>query len=231
MAPRSQSQPKDATGSLSDTSRSLISLFLVLHLFCVVLACAASVSPSPLQLRLLSVLRPYCRYLGVELPYAQFNLTYGPELGGGDYRLEMLPADGDAEAPEDWSVLPDAGLRGSDRYKRFQRYAQRIAVINQFATASGLADIESAVGTMASGAAESYFHQSQITPTQLRVRLHALQSIDARNLGSQEERDPNSDTYFQVPYAANVVIDPQGNANVLKIRSEAEVARPGSGAN
>ena len=84
---------------------------------------------------------------------------------------------------------------------------------------------------MASGAAEAYLNESGKPPTRLRVRVHGLQSIDALTGGGREERDPDSDLYYQSPYAANVLIDEQGNANVLKIRSEAEVARPGTGEN
>lgn len=218
----------DQVKSPADTVRSLVSLFLVLHLLCLVIAFASSVAPSPLQLRLLGVLRPYVRVLNFELPYSQYNLTQASELDV-DHRLEILPQGRDENDPDSWIRLPDRGFRGGERYKRYQRLAQQMGRFNQLSMM--MPDMGAVVGKLAQAVAAHFLYQRETKPQQVRCRRHFLQSIDAITRGSKEERDPYSRTFFRVAYAANVVVDEAGNVSVVKIEMASEVARPDTGGN
>ncbi len=209
---------------LTDTARSVITLLLILHLFCIFIALSASVLASPLQLRILAVLRPYVRTLNFEIPYAQYHLTHATPLDV-DHRIELLPQGASADNPDNWYVLPDVGFRGFDRYKRYQRLGKRMAILEQLSQ-NGAQDMGAALSEIARGVSAHFVHTGQFTPAQLRCRQHFLQAIDMIEGGTEEQRNPNSDVYFQVPYAANVIVH-NGQVSVIKIEQAREVAQPG----
>ena len=61
----------------SESTRTVISLLLFCHLFCVVVVLSASYAPSVLQARLLRVLRPYTQTLNLDLDFTPYDLTGG----------------------------------------------------------------------------------------------------------------------------------------------------------
>ena len=223
---RDERSADDSATPSDETVRSLVTLFLVLHLFCLFVAFWSSVSPSPLQVRLLSVIRPYTRLLNFELPYSQYNLTHATDIDV-DHRIEVLAAEKEETDLKGWIVLPDAGSRAGERYKRYQRFARQMARYNQLS--SVFPDMAALASKLAQDTAANFVHQREIKPKEIRCRQHFLQPMDAITSGTKDERNPNSATFLRIPYAANVIVDDRGNVNVVKIDTAAEVAPPTTG--
>jgi hypothetical protein len=200
----------------SQTGRVLISLLLFAHLFFVVVALAANLAPSQLQSRILSRFAFYTQTLNLDLSFTPYYLTHaGPE--DVDHRIEVLPADESPDDDDAWTVLPDVGRRGSERYHRYQRLARVMSFFSR--------DDETAA-RVATAVGASYLHQRDIRPQRVRCRKHMLQSWTAITGGTSAQRDPDDPTYFQVVYDANYVISATGGVGVVKLAGTGEVAQP-----
>lgn len=226
--PAKRSQDTDSANSsesISSTSRSAISLLLFFHLFIMALVLSGNYGTSRVQARLLSFFSPYTRSLNLDLNYTPFHLTHAT-LDDVDHRLEVLPTtdDMDLEAveDEDWISLPSVGGRLSERYKRYQRLA---AIMAFFASR----DDNDTTGLLARGVGANFLHQRDVTPRQVRVRKHLLQSMDVIEGGTAEQRDPNSATYFNEVYRANTLVLDDGTVEIIKVESAGQVAKPASG--
>jgi len=206
------------TQGLSEKTRSLVTLFLVLHLFCVFVALSASVSPSSLQTRILTVLRPYTRLANLEVPFAKYYITYAAEPDT-DHRLELLPPEASPDDPSSWYVMPDAGLRGSDRYLRYQRLGEVVA---------DFSDADEITSRVATAAAVSYRERFGELPKTFRCRQHRLQPMASITGGRAEERDPFFEGYFVTPYQADIIAFDDGTVVTHRRSAEGQEARPAS---
>jgi len=206
------------TLSLSDKTRSVVTLLLVLHIFCVFVALSASVSPSALQTRVLAVLRPYTRLVNLEVPFAKFYLTYAGEPDT-DHRLELLPPDASADDPSSWYVIPDVGLRGSDRYLRYQRLGEVVA---------DFSDADEIASRVATDAAINYRERYGELPKTFRCRQHRLQRMDHVTDGTSVEQDPFSEAYFVTPYQADIIAFDDGTVVTHRRSAESQEAQPAS---
>lgn len=207
-------------GRISDRLRSVVSLVLALHLFVLFFALSGNYFRSPLQARILGVLRPYAQLLNFELDFLPYQLTHA-QISDVDHRIELLPAGSQADDDSAWLVLPDRGFRGGERYKRYQRLGRLLAFLAEENAGAG-------PSLLARSVVENALHQGDVRPDQVRVRRHLLQSPDIFSGGTPEQRDPNAPTYFRVVYAANALISETGQVELIKIDDTAEVALPES---
>jgi hypothetical protein len=218
--PARNSAAEDQPGAPSETVRGIVSLLLFIHLFCVWVALSGNYARSALQARLLTRLRPYTQLLNFDLDFTPYYLTHATPLDV-DNRIEILPEGLDAADAKNWIVLPDAGYRGGLPYKRQQRLADTMAFY---------AESEDYAGFIAQSVATNFMQQRQIRPAQIRCRRHLLQMREALS-GTLAEQNPYDPLYFEVSYAANVVVGRDGRVSVVKIDEASQVARPDSNTN
>ena len=224
VPPKSDSAPPD------HTRRSVVTLLLVIHLFLVIVALSSNFFPSPLQAKLLDRFAFYTRVLHVDRSFlrADFQvdarpfipepafLTHATEQDV-DHRVEVLTS----TTEDDWLLLSTRGFPGSERYRRYQRFAKLM---------SALAADEAAAGLLAQSVGTHFVQQRASKPQQVRVRKHLLQPMVALRDGTEEERDPASAVFFRTDYAANILVLRSG-VSVVKIDAASQVAAPvGAGA-
>ena len=198
--------------------RSVLTLFLCIHLFCVFVALCSNSSPSPLQSRLLSFLAPYTRLLNFDLNFTPYYLTFGP-LSDGSESIEILPAGSDPAAPQSWHVLPDVGIQGSDRRQRYERLAEVMA----FYAVQGEEEIP---GLIAQSVAAHFHTAEPMEPSQIRCRTQIPQMREWIGGGTPAQRDPRDPSHYRVDYTANVVVSADGSVSIVKSDEAGQVARP-----
>ena len=205
--------PPEEAARPSEPFRTVASLLLCIHLFCISLAVWANFSPSPLLYDVLDRLRAYTTLLNFNLNYTPYHLTHGT-VEDVDDRIEVLPQGKDAAQAEQWIALPDVGWRGSDRYKRYQRLAEVM---------SYYAQDEERSARLASSVAEHFLSVANIQPAQIRSRKHLL--LTMQDYAAAGEPDPDGPQQWLTPYAANVVISGD-EVEVIAVSEQGEVALP-----
>jgi hypothetical protein len=211
------SEPTDATNPThGTTSRSIISLLLVAHLFFVGVCLLGNFAPSSLLIQVLDKFKFYTRLLNFDLNYTPYHLTHADE-SDVDHRIEVLPTGKDASRAGDWILLSSEGFRGCDSYKRYQRMAATWAY--QAQNEGDPAIFAQTIGT--------YFaRERNILPAQVRCRRHFLQSRTEITGGTAARRDPDDASYFSVVYAANTIVGESGHVGVVRIDEAGQVAQP-----
>jgi len=210
--------PTSDDSLVNPTVRLSVSLFVIVHFFFVFTSMSANVAPrSELQRRLLTKFAFYTQLLNLDLDFAPYHLTHASEQDV-DHRVEIL-RDGDTDDEENWIVLPDEGVRGGERYKRYQRLGRVMAM---------LAGDDTAVSWLASSVGTHFLHARKTRPQQVRCRRHMLQRWTVIRGGSAADRDPNSAGYFRQVYLADCVILSDNQLRVNKRDDESQVAQPTS---
>ena len=196
----------------SSPLRSLASLLIFIHLFCLAVAISANQAPSPLQERLLEIFRPYTQLLNFDVSFIRFDLTQ-ETADDADHRIEYLPEGEDPANADAWVQLT-AGPKGSDRRIRYQRLAGLTNFFGSRGDDATCAVFASAIGTHLA-------QQRQQPIDQLRLRLHLLQSPEQIVSANLEDRNPNSTRFFQELYRARVI---DGGLAVQKVEDATQVA-------
>lgn len=195
---------------LSDHLRAGISLALFAHLSVVLVCLAANLAPSALEQRLLQVFQPYAQLLNFDLDGTRYFLTHAT-IRDVDHRIEVLPATAVSDEDDQWAVLR-RGMRGSERYHRYQRLAESMAFFQENDDVTSL---------LAEAVARYYARHENAPLRELRCRQHVLQSWDAVGSPSPTVRDPDSSEYFVVLYRANVIGGSRGPFRIVKRESAA----------
>ena len=196
-------------------ARVTVSLLLFAHLFFVFVALAANVAPSRLQQRLLARFSFYTQLLNLDLNFAPLYLTHA-SIDDVDHRLELLPEGRNADVEGDWVVLPDVGVRGSDRYERYQRLARGVVFFaarrsDRGSGAGGRVELPQPARHSAAA--------SPLSPT-------SASGLEHDRAGTSAQRDPNDPSYFRVAYDASFVVSRDGAVSVVKLAEADELASP-----
>ncbi|MFM8251899.1 MAG: hypothetical protein ACKOBW_09925 [Planctomycetota bacterium] len=181
----------------TSTARSVASLLLAIHLFCVLVALAANPVSSPLQRSLLAIFRPYTRLLNFDHPLVRYDLTQGT-ADDAESRLEYRVLEGrnDTEA---WSNLR-AGMRGSDRAERYRRWANWLNFAAQRDDSHVPALLGQALG-------QHLLAERQQELVELRGRRHLLQTpADLRDPQSSRA-NPDDAAHFLEVYRGQAIVD------------------------
>lgn len=212
-APQSSGQPQ-----LSPTAKSIISLVLCIHLFCLGVCLFSVEQPSPLLQRLLGILGPYTQLLNFDLDFVPYYLTRTPLLPESkqtyaerEYRWEYLPKGKDGTVPENWIWLGQNERRWSESYRRIQRLA--------FIPVS--AGREEAHAVVAQGIARTIEKEAGLEVAKLRVRQHRPIPYDEFEPSAPQTDGPeNYVTFFEV----TILRDRSGKLSTLTTVSAAEAA-------
>jgi hypothetical protein len=219
---RNQRGGVDAEASERELVRSLISLVLFLHLFCIVISLSANLFPSALQWKLLRLFAPYAQLLNFDLSRTPYERTafqlIAPTVDDMDYRLEILPQGADPEDATAWVNLSDDARRGTPEYERYRRLARMMVPFVTF-------DDKDRAALVAQAVAAHFWRAEQVPVQQIRCRRHVALPREVLLSGTAAQQDENAAGYFEEVYRANVIIDGD-DVDVIKIESDAQVARP-----
>ena len=202
-----------------DPPRTLTTLLLVAHCFTIVVVLAANLKPSPLQSKLVSLVAPYARSLNFDPNFTPYHLTHG-HIENDDHRIvvDAAYAEGTDESARRSIELPDVGLRGGLRRRRYQVLGARIAYFANRELDTISAEFIKAIGTHFINAME--FDRAVIT-----CRVHRAQPIE---LDRSTPADPMADAYMEDVYAADVWLAEDDSVQLLK-RSSTRESAPAAG--
>lgn len=200
MADKDAPPKSDSHAVPSDNTRAVVSLLLFIHLFIILICLAANLNPSELELRILGMFQPYVQLFNFDLDGTRYYLTHATQ-NDVDHRWEVLPT----ESGEGWQVLRQ-GVRGSERYLRYQRFADALAYA---------AESDELPSLMAEGVARHYERQLRIPLQELRCRRHSLQALETV-IGAGRLDDPDDPAYLSDVYRAQVVATENGPIHILK---------------
>jgi hypothetical protein len=212
------SQPNDdpspaAEGYPSSTVRSIASLVLFIHLFCLFLALTSNYYLSPLQIALVNAVGPYVQLTKLK-PTAPYHLTDGSELSD-DHYLEVEIVAG----PQAGEIvrLPESTVGGSPLGRRGEFFARTIGATTYLGADPNTATLAKAAGAhiLAEGGNEEVIVRVKRLRPQDRV-------LDRTNPATPA--DPTAEAYVNTAYQARVWRDRMGQVQLLKIEEKKVVA-------
>jgi len=197
----------------NENVRTLISLVIVIHLFCVTVMLSSNFAPSGLQERLVAVLAPYAKTLHLDPNFVPYHLTTG-EAQDRFHQWIVESADGVVKR------FPDRQWRGGFPRKRLETMAQIAAFYADN-------DMDEVSAELARGLAHHVMEtDEQLSGEPGRLVVRCLQYIGDDDPSAIETSDV---TGINVVYEADVWLDRQGRLNVLKRSPAAQAAPPTQG--
>ncbi|MDP7020509.1 MAG: hypothetical protein QGG36_32215 [Pirellulaceae bacterium] len=215
-AKRTKSPGAPGPAGPGPTVRGVCTLALLLHFTCVAVSFTSNAARSQLQSRLLAIFSPYTGLLNIDLNFTPYHLTRA-SAADVDHVVEYLPADAESEEASEWRRVHARSFGGWESTHRRQRWGR---------VWSFFRDQDEVTARLARSAAEHLVHRQGVRPKQIRCRKHYLQPWDLVAEGDEEERDANSELYYQTVYSANVLVSDDGEVDIIKISSAREVAPP-----
>jgi hypothetical protein len=221
--PMPSSAPSPPSGrTCSPGVQQFVSLVLILHLFCVLVALTSYTQRSPLQDRLLSVLAPYTRTLDIAPTVAPYHYTqYDALTGDGDLddeiyiEIDIENAAGEREKHH----LDQLGFGFPDAHKRYSSYAREMAF---YVTETGGGDTE--LGEFAKSVTRYALTELGADAGVLRLKRHISQPRALVNLREGFPQDPLAVEYERVLYEADILLADDGEPQVIKREGRGEVA-------
>jgi hypothetical protein len=209
--PNAAAPPADLEASA--TARSIISVLLFIHLFCLLVALASNYLLSPLQIQLLNTLAPYTQLMKLQ-PMAPYHLTDGTEISH-DHVLEVEVTAG----PQQGEVirLPEGRIAGRPPRQRAQMLARTVGATSYFRIEQNTAALAKAVGARVLNAGGNVEVVVRCLRRQPQDRL-----FDATN--PTTPADPRAPAYLTAVYEARVWRDRYGQVQLLKIEERKVVA-------
>ncbi len=202
-------------GYPGSTVRSIVSLLLFVHVFCLFVALSTNYFLSPLQVQLLNApfLAPYVQFFKIR-PTAPYHLTDGSELSD-DHTLEVEVTEG----PQKGEIirLPASKVGASSVKRRFALLARTVAVTSYLGAEQNSAAFAKAVGArvLADGNNEEVIVRCR----RYRPQPRLLDTTNAAN-----PADPTDPAYLTNTYQARVWRDRNGQVQLLKIEEKKVVA-------
>jgi hypothetical protein len=216
-----KSPANDDAGSLS---RSLISLALCIHLFCVAVVLASNFRRSPLQTRLVSLFGLYTKSLDFDPNQTPYYYTLGRPVDDDTWLVIDLYASADQPVATQTLAkslqLPEAGSNWLTERRRGFALARLLA-----AAADPENENDDLTGEIARSVGGWAMRQTKNQRAVVRCVRRMSQPFDlaALNPGFPPER-PSDPAYDTTVYEADVWLDEDKQVQVQKRASRAEVA-------
>jgi hypothetical protein len=220
--------PKSAAGAQDSTAtlRSVVSLVLFIHFFCVLVVLSSTFRRSALQARLVTIFGPYTEALDFDPGYyTPYFYSHGA-LNDNDAIIAVdLYADGDqpvASQPLLQTIkLPDeSGSRWLEGRRRYIALAKRLAA---YADPEDEADALS--GELARGVGYRLMRETGARRAVVRCVRRLNQPLDLSTLFDNFPRDnPEAPAYDEEVYSADVWMDEDNEVQVLRRVGQAEAA-------
>ena len=223
-----QETSTDAVQIPSEPVRSVITLLLILHMFCVCVALCANWQRSPLQNGLKRVLAPYIQTLYLDPDDTRYHLTHAEPHDVNNFIQVNLTQD----SGETWSLrLPqERQFHAGKPLKRARSLADILAFwsLNENEEIAGMI-----ARCVASHAVADYERVENISNGarmrgEIICRQHIPQSIEDVRRGTPRQRNPNDLAFFRNAYEADIVVDrASGQIHVHRRRDSGQVAPAG----
>lgn len=215
-------EPSRKDAQLGATSRSVISFLLVVHLFAVGI-CIQSVLPtSDLGARLLTIFTPYNQLMHFDLEWTPYYLTREtlnsdtlPLYEEREYLVEYLPSGAEPSDPAAWRSIVAEYPAGTAAKQRSLRYATAVAAFSED---------DQVVSRFVRDIASHLVSDLDEQPRLIRVRQHRPVPRQRYYATLDDQPDPLSPTYYVTRYTAEVIVQEDGDVNVMKYVSAAEAA-------
>lgn len=208
----------------NSTFRSVVSLFLLIHLICVGIVLSSNFRRSRLQSDLVRVFAPYTQFLHFDPDFTPYFYTLGRVQDDDAWLTVDLYASADqpvsAQSPIQSVKLPDGGSNLLGNRRRYFRLAQYVAL-----NADQENENDDATGEIARSVGARLMRESQAKRSVVRCTRRFSQPFNLATLnpGFPPER-PTDRAYEQTVYEADVWMDEDNQVQVLKRASRAEVA-------
>jgi len=238
MIPRMQPTYSKAGGSSDAESgvwRSVVSLLLCIHLFCIGVVLASN-SPgnyrrSPLQGRLVSIFAAYTRLLHFDPEFTPYYYTLGRPLDDDTWLVVDLYPSGEQPVAQQQIAktieLPSGGSKWLENRRRGFQLAKLLAV-----SADPQSENDDVTGEIARAVGGWAMRETQNGRAVVRCvrRYSQPYELSGLNAGFPPDR-PTDAAYDTTVYAADVWLDEDKQVQMQKRASRAEVApRQGTGA-
>ena len=225
MRPSAPARAKDdSVRTASPTTQQLVSLLLIIHLFCVLIVLTSYTRRSALQNRLLALLAPYVRTLNLAPASAPYHLTQYDALTGDNpqddehyIELEITGADGAREVHN----LNEFALSFPDARRRYRSLATEMAY-----SLSEEANAENRLAEIARAAAAFGLKRYGADAGVLRLKHHLSQPRLLDQLQEGFPEDPLASRYIVTSYEADVLLDDDGEVQLIKREDRTQVAPP-----
>jgi hypothetical protein len=202
--------------------QQIVSLLLVLHLFCVALVVTAYTRASALQVRLLDIMALYTRTLDLAPAVAPYHLTQydalisdNPQDDEHYLELEFVNAEGETEVHN----LNEAALPLPDARRRYRTLASEMV----YSMGEGTEN-ENRLGQLARAAAAYGLRKWDAEVGVLRLKHHLSQPRLLANLQPGFPPDPTAEPYLMTSYEADVLLDDEGEVQLIKREAKNQVA-------
>jgi hypothetical protein len=219
--------PPKAGESAQDSQamlRSIVSLVLCIHLFCIAVVLASNFRRSPLQSRLVSIFAPYTKLLDFDPEFTPYYYTLGRISDDDTWLVIDLYPSADQPVTQQQVAktmrLPEAGSSWLDERRRGFRLAKLLA-----ARADPESEDDNITGEIARSVGGWAMRQTGNKRAVVRCMRRMNQPLDlaALNPGFPADR-PTDPAYDATVYAADVWIDEDQQVQMQKRASRAEVA-------
>ena len=219
----SESTAAKSDGS-PDVLRSVLSILIFAHLFCVAVVLSSNLRRSALQSRLVKIFAGYTQLLDFDPDFTPYYYTFGRDVDNDARLVVDLYADADLSARDQPLVktvtLPDGGTNWLGDRRRYFALARIVALNSQPENENDelTGEVARAVGGRVmreNGAKRAVFRCIQ--------RLSQPLDLSLLNPGFPPD-NPLDARYELMPYEADVWIDEDNQVQTLKRASRAEVA-------
>jgi len=211
--------------------RSIVSLLLFIHLFCVAVVLASNFRRSALQNELVTrIFAPYTQFFDFDPNLTPYYYTLGRESDDDATITVDLYADADKPVAAQSQIssikLPDGGSNWLGDRKRYFRLAHLMAF-----RADQETENEDTTSEIARSVAARLMREGQARRAVVRCTRRSSQPLDLTTLrpGYPPDR-PTDPAYDATVYEADVWIDEDNQVQALKRSSRAEVAPRQTGA-
>ncbi len=226
MASASESQPAGDEGAgPSPTARSILSLLIFIHLFCVLVVLGSTFRRSALQSRLVAIFGPYTQVLALDPGfYTPYFYTQGRT--SDDDATIVLDLYADANRPVEQQaklntvVFPGGGSPWLDDRRRAFSLARLMA-----GYAEPDAEVDELTGEIARGLGARILREHSAKRAVVRCVRRLSQPLDLTTLlAGFPPGEPTAAAYDEMLYEADVWIDEDGEVQVQRRVAQAEAA-------
>jgi hypothetical protein len=211
------------------TWRSVASLLIFIHFFCVFTVLASNRMRSPLQARLVEVFAGYTQLLNFDPDFTPYYLVSGPTTDDCTITIDLY-ADGEKPVAQQELLktitLPDRGSKLVGSQRRYITVAKMVANF-----ASPEIDRDEFSGEIARAVGGRIMAENGARRCVFRVQQRSSQPINLDDLNPGYPRDNPTAPQYDIPvYEADVWFDEDNQVQAIKRSARNEVA-PRQGAN
>ena len=216
------------TSSNSDSSpdvlRSVLSVAIFVHLFCVAVVLSSNLRRSALQTRLVGLFAGYTQLLDFDPDFTPYYYTFGRDVDNDARLVVDLYADADlpvtAQPLLKTVTLPEGGTNWLGDRRRYFALG-RIVALN----AQPENENDELTGEIARAIGARVMRENGAKRAVVRCIQRLIQPLDLSLLNPGFPPDKPTDTRYEtMPYEADVWIDEDNQVQTLKRSSRAEVA-------